>query len=150
MIISRLNSIILSVTLLQVRLQSFIRAITSLEAVSSCKMEIRINIFSLMILTLDVHNKGALMNTPILLLGFVISTLYGAAFHFWRGGSLKRLLLYLVLSWFGFWLGHLIGGMLNITFWSIGLLHAGMATIGSFLLLLIGYWFSLIDIQQRS
>ena len=103
-----------------------------------------------MILTLDVHYKGAFMNTPILLLGFVISTLYGAAFHFWRGGSLKRLLLYLVLSWFGFWLGHLIGGMLNTTLWLIGVLHAGTATIGSFFLLLIGYWLSLIDTQNRS
>ena len=90
------------------------------------------------------------MNTPILLLGFVISTLYGAAFHFWRGGSLKRLFLYLVLSWFGFWLGHLIGELLHSTLWSIGLLHAGTATIGSFLLLLIAYGFSFISNQQRS
>jgi len=90
------------------------------------------------------------MNTPILLLGFVISTLYGAAFHFWRGGSLKRLLLYISLSWMGFLVGHFVGGMLNYSLWSIGVLHAGMATAGSFLFLLIGYWLSLIDFQQRS
>jgi len=90
------------------------------------------------------------MNTPILLLGFVISTLYGAAFHFWRGGSLKRLLLYITLSWMGFLVGHFVGGMLSYSFWSIGVLHAGMATVGSFLFMLIGYWLSLIDIQQRS
>jgi len=28
------------------------------------------------------------MNLPNLLLGFVISTLYGALFHFWKGGSI--------------------------------------------------------------
>ena len=89
------------------------------------------------------------MNLPILLLGFVISTFYGAIFHFWRGGSLIRLLLYLVLSWIGFWLGHFIGGLLGFTFWPIGVLHAGMATIGSVLILIIGHWLSLVDIQRK-
>jgi hypothetical protein len=90
------------------------------------------------------------MNTPILLLGFVISTLYGAAFHYWRGGSLMRLVLYVVLSWAGFWVGNYVGGMLNFTFWSIGILHAGAATIGSLLFLLGGYWLSLVGGQYSS
>ena len=90
------------------------------------------------------------MNTPILLLGFVVSTLYGAAFHFLTGGSLKRMLLYLVVSWIGFWVGHFVGGRLNYTFWSIGVLHAGMASVGSFLFLLIVFGFNLVKLQQRS
>ena len=46
------------------------------------------------------------MTLPAFILGVALSTLIGAAFHFWRGGSLGRLLLYLVLGWVGFWIGH--------------------------------------------
>jgi len=56
------------------------------------------------------------------------------------------LVLYLVLSWVGFWMGHFVGGMLNYTFWSIGILHAGMATIGSLVFLFAGYWLSLVGV----
>jgi len=35
------------------------------------------------------------MTLPAFLLGFVLSTLYGAAFHLWRGGSIGRLFFYL-------------------------------------------------------
>ena len=88
------------------------------------------------------------MNIPIILLGLIISTLYGAVFHYWRGGSLMRLLLYLVFSWVGFWVGHFAGGMLNWTFWSIGILHVGMATVGSVVFLMVGYWLSLVGGNQ--
>lgn len=89
------------------------------------------------------------MNLPILLLGFVISTLYGALFHFWKGGSIFRLILLLVLAWVGFWVGHFAGGALNFTFWKVGVLNTGMATVGSAVFLFVGYWLSLIDVQRK-
>jgi uncharacterized membrane protein YeaQ/YmgE (transglycosylase-associated protein family) len=80
------------------------------------------------------------MNLPTLLLGLLISTLYGALFHLIRGGNFSRLLLYLVLSWIGFWSGQLIANQLNLTLLSVGSLHLGLATLGSLLLLLLGSW----------
>jgi len=84
------------------------------------------------------------MNLPGLLLGFVLSTLYGAIFHLWRGGGLGRLLLYIILSWIGFWSGQFLANNLGWTFITVGSLHLGLATLGSLILLLLGYWLSLV------
>lgn len=89
------------------------------------------------------------MNLPNLLLGFVISTLYGALFHFWKGGSILRLIMLLVLAWLGFFVGHFVGAATKFTFWSVGMLNLGMATIGSAVFLFVGYWLSLIDVQRK-
>jgi hypothetical protein len=85
------------------------------------------------------------MSSPGLLIGFVLSTLYGAIFHLWRGGGSGRLLLYLILSWAGFWAGHFIAEYFDFTFDRLGELHLGAATIGSLLFLGVGYWLSLVD-----
>ena len=74
-----------------------------------------------------------------ILFGILLSTLYGAAFHFWRGGSTRQLALYLGLSWAGFWLGHYVGQRLGWSFAQVGPLYAGMATLGS-LAALFGYY----------
>jgi hypothetical protein len=66
-----------------------------------------------------------------ILFGVILSTLYGAAFHFWRGGSTRRLALYLGLSWAGFWLGHYVGQLMGWSFGQVGPLYVGMATLGS-------------------
>jgi hypothetical protein len=49
------------------------------------------------------------MTLPALVFGFVVSTFYGIVFHLWKNGGLGRLLLYVILSWIGFLLGHLVG-----------------------------------------
>lgn len=85
------------------------------------------------------------MPLPTLIMGIFISSLYGALFHLWRGGSGGRLLLYLIFSWIGFWLGHFIGNLTGITFASLGALRLGTATLGSLVTLGIGFWLSLID-----
>ena len=36
------------------------------------------------------------MTIPAVLFGVLISTLYGAAFHLWRGGNLSKLSLYII------------------------------------------------------
>jgi hypothetical protein len=85
------------------------------------------------------------MTIPTLLLGFVISTLYGALFHLWRGGGAARFLLYLLLSWLGFWAGHFLGVHFKWSFFDVGPLHLGMATLFSLVFLAIGYWLSLVE-----
>jgi uncharacterized membrane protein YeaQ/YmgE (transglycosylase-associated protein family) len=90
------------------------------------------------------------MSIPTLFLGLILSTLYGALFHLWRGGNAGRLLLYLILSWLGFWLGQIIGNYLNLTFDTIGQLHIVSATVGSLIILAIGYWLSLVQTEKKS
>jgi hypothetical protein len=89
------------------------------------------------------------MTIPGYLLGFMVSTLYGALFHVWRGGGAGRFLLYLILSWSGFWAGHFLAERLGWSFASIGALHLGMATAGSVLFLGIGYWLSLVQPEKE-
>lgn len=85
------------------------------------------------------------MTAPNLIIAILISTLYGALFHVWRGGNAGRLILYLIFSWIGFWLGHLLGSLLDVKFLNLGPLHLGPATLGSFAALFLGYWLSLIQ-----
>jgi hypothetical protein len=84
------------------------------------------------------------MTIPAILFGVLVSTLLGAAFHLWKDGGLGRLVLYIILAWIGFWVGHIIGQALDWSFFSVGSLHFGMAVLGCILFLGAGYWFSLI------
>jgi uncharacterized membrane protein YeaQ/YmgE (transglycosylase-associated protein family) len=90
------------------------------------------------------------MALPSLLLGGLLSTLYGAIFHLWRGGGFFRLLFYILLGWIGFWCGHAFANAMHWTWDSLGSLHLGTASIGSFLLLGVGYWLSLVDRRGKS
>jgi hypothetical protein len=90
------------------------------------------------------------MTLPSIVLGLVISTLYGAGFHLWKGGSLGRLILYLILGWAGFWIGQLLASLLGWSFDRVGGLHLGAATVGSLLFLTLGYWLSLVEVERKS
>ena len=89
------------------------------------------------------------MTLPALLLGILISTLYGAAFHLWRGGGLGRFIWYMILAWVGFWTGQILGNHFGWTFGSIGPLHLGSATLFSVAFLGIGHWLSLVQVQRK-
>ncbi len=89
------------------------------------------------------------MTIPALLIGMLIATLTGAAFHLWRGGGFWRLALYIVLGWIGFWAGHLIGQRLGWTFASLGPLRLGMAILTSLVFLLVGHWLSLVEVNKK-
>ena len=78
------------------------------------------------------------MILPTIFFGIVLSTLYGAVFHFLRGGNSRKLLIDLVLAWVGFWAGDSLGWYMQWTFWSVGDLNAGMGTVLSLALLLVG------------
>ena len=84
------------------------------------------------------------MTIPALLFGFVIASLYGALFHLVRGGGPARLFLFMVLSWLGFALGHIIGNWRGWILFPVGPLNFGAATIGSILLLA----FSLVNFRR--
>ncbi len=89
------------------------------------------------------------MISPMLLLGFIVSTLLGALFHIWRGGGAGSLLLYLLLGWIGFWAGHFIASQMGWDFDRLGQLHLGTATLTSAVFLLVGYWLSLVEVERR-
>jgi uncharacterized membrane protein YeaQ/YmgE (transglycosylase-associated protein family) len=89
------------------------------------------------------------MTAPAIILGIVLSTIYGTAFHFVKGGSMGRIFLYIFLSWLGFWVGHFAGAALGWTFAAIGPLNTGMATVGSVVFLFVGEWLSRIEITTK-
>jgi hypothetical protein len=84
------------------------------------------------------------MTIPAVFFGVLVSTCIGAGFHLIKGGGIGRLALYILLAWVGFWAGHFLGQFLDWTFLSVGPLCFGMALAGCFLVLLVGYWLSLI------
>ena len=89
------------------------------------------------------------MTLPAIVFGIVLSTVYGTAFHVWKGGSLYKLFLYVILSWLGFWIGHFIGVKLGWNFAAAGPINAGMATLGSAVFLFVGEWLSRVEITKK-
>jgi hypothetical protein len=87
------------------------------------------------------------MTFPALIFGILLSSAYGTAFHFWKGGSLKRLLLYVILAWFGFWAGHLLGAALGWSFAAVGPINTGTATLVCAAVLFVGEWLSRVEIN---
>ena len=73
-----------------------------------------------------------------ILFGIALSTLYGAAFHFLRGGSVRKLLLDLLLAWAGFWIGAQVAAYFGWTFLTVGVLNTGPGTLASLALLALG------------
>jgi hypothetical protein len=89
------------------------------------------------------------MTFPAILFGIVLSTAYGAAFHFWKGGSLKKLFLYVILAWLGFWIGHIVGGEIGWSFAAVGPINAGLATVGSAIFLFVGEWLGRVEVTHK-
>jgi hypothetical protein len=89
------------------------------------------------------------MTLPTILIGMLISTLYGVLFHLWRGGSVGRLIFYLFLAWAGFWIGQFLALQLGWTFLSVGSLHLGLASVLCGVFLFAGYWLSLVQVQRK-
>jgi len=89
------------------------------------------------------------MTFPAIVFGIILSSIYGTAFHFWKGGGLSKLALYILLSWLGFWIGHGIGSAIGWTFAAAGPINAGMATLGSAVFLFVGEWLSRVEISNK-
>jgi hypothetical protein len=90
------------------------------------------------------------MTLPALLFGFLLSTAYGALFHFWKGGGAGRLLIYLALAWIGFALGQYVGEFFNLSVARLGPLHIGLATLFSLVFLFVGDWLTRDPAQKTA
>jgi len=75
-----------------------------------------------------------------LVLGFLLSTAYGAGFHFLIGGAARRIILYLLAAWIGFAIGHLLGDLLNIQLFKLGALYLLTASLGAWIALIGSWW----------
>ena len=87
------------------------------------------------------------MTLPSLVLGAIYALLIGSLFHVWRGGGMGRLLFYLVLSLMGGAAGQWLGSWLGLSLFPVGPLDLGLITLGSLVLLGLGYWLSLVEIH---
>lgn len=75
-----------------------------------------------------------------LILGFLLSTAYGAGFHLLLGGPARRIILYLVAAWIGFALGHVVGDLINLNWLRLGALQLFSASVGAWVALIISRW----------
>jgi len=53
-----------------------------------------------------------------------------------------------VVSWIGFWVGHIVGDSLGWKIFDLGPLHLGMGIFGSILLTYFGYWLGLVRVHN--
>ena len=79
-----------------------------------------------------------------IILGFIIATLIGSLLHLIVGGSLLRLVVFILLSWIGFWMGHIFAYLMQWTFMKFGALQLAGGLLGNFIVLGLGYWLSLV------
>ena len=78
------------------------------------------------------------MPGPTITFGFILATLYGAAFHLLAGGDVRRMALFMLAAWSGFALGQLLALTLALSILVVGALHVGPASLcalGSLLLI---------------
>lgn len=79
---------------------------------------------------------------PIFIFGSLIAGLVGSLIHLIFGGKLFRLLLSILFSWIGFWVGNNLGFQYGLFFFKYGPIDFGAAVLVSLILGLIGYWIS--------
>ena len=75
-----------------------------------------------------------------IVLALLMATAYATLFHLLIGGPIKRLFLYILVSWLGFAVGHFLGDMLQIDWLKLGPLNLLSASIGSWLALFGSWW----------
>ncbi|HEY1409947.1 MAG TPA: hypothetical protein VF434_13475 [Promineifilum sp.] len=73
-------------------------------------------------------------------LGFLLASLYGAAFHMLFGGSIRRIALFMGAAWLGFFIGQFVGDFLNLEILKLGKIHLVPASVGAWLMLLAARW----------
>jgi uncharacterized membrane protein YeaQ/YmgE (transglycosylase-associated protein family) len=75
-------------------------------------------------------------------LGFLLATAYGAAFHLIVGGRPRKILLYILAAWVGFTLGHFIGDLIGIEAFQLGAVHLFAASLGAWIALILSWFLS--------
>ncbi|MBE9479742.1 MAG: hypothetical protein IMY80_07235 [Chloroflexi bacterium] len=71
------------------------------------------------------------------ILGLTIASACAFLFHILRGGSLKRLAIYLVSAWIGFFSGHLLGELIDWQLLRLGSINLFPALLGTILSLVL-------------
>lgn len=79
------------------------------------------------------------MPGPSVTFGFIIATLFGAAFHVIVGGDVRRLALFLLCGWVGFVLGQTLGTLFEINILNVGTLRIVSASFGALVALGAAY-----------
>jgi len=74
-----------------------------------------------------------------IVLGFLLATIYGAAFHVFVGGPPRRIILYILASWVGFTIGHLVGDLLGVDLLMLGVVQLFTASLGSWTALVLSW-----------
>lgn len=90
------------------------------------------------------------MTLAAFILGTIIAMVIGCAFHFWKGGGLKWLLVYNLFAIIGFWLGHFLGQFLKIKYLMLGPTYLGLALFTCLVVLIGGYWLSMASIETAA
>lgn len=83
------------------------------------------------------------------ILGFLLATAIGCAFHILVGGPPGRIVMYVSLSLLGFMIGHFTGQGLRFNLMKLGALHLFTATVGSLLTLFIGRWIWPLEFEEE-
>jgi hypothetical protein len=89
------------------------------------------------------------MTFPAFVFSFFVATMLGSLLHLWQGGPFGRLILYLFLSFIGFFAGHFLAESMDITFLDVGTIHLGFGILGSLIFLGLGYWLGLVNLENE-
>lgn len=81
-------------------------------------------------------------------LGFIVSSFMGFAFHLWKGGKIGRIVLYLILSWIGFWGAQILGTSIEMELFGVGDLLIGIDIFGALVVLFLGHWLSQVNTDE--
>lgn len=90
------------------------------------------------------------MPGPTFTFGFVMATLYGAAFHLIMGGSARRLVFFMLAGWLGFTLGHILGVLFEVNLFVIGALQFTSASVTTLALLWMAHLLTLDDKTEKT
>lgn len=83
------------------------------------------------------------------ILGLTIASACAFLFHILRSGSLKRLAIYLVSSWVGFFSGHLLSELINWQLLRLGSINLFPALFGTILSLFLTAFLIKPDSSQK-
>lgn len=77
-----------------------------------------------------------------LVLGFLLATAYGAAFHLIIGGRPRKILLYILAAWVGFTLGQFVGDVIGVDVFQLGAINLLSASLGAWIALILSWFLS--------
>ena len=77
-----------------------------------------------------------------LVLGFLLATAYGAAFHLIIGGRPRKILLYILAAWVGFTIGQFVGDVIGVDVFQLGAINLLSASLGAWIALILSWFLS--------